>query len=152
MHAELALAPLLFMPARGGRRLARVNLLVAAACWAAGAAVVLLFSFTTRSELGLLSRAFSSVAWLACSGLLSLAARAPDGWLPRARVLLLCTFGLPPLWHYLALEYGGASALHLRPLSPNWSLAAGELNPWLLLPAGLVCWAAALAWPERRPA
>ena len=47
VHVQFALAPLLFLPARGGRGVAASNLASAAACWAAAFAVVSLFSFAT---------------------------------------------------------------------------------------------------------
>jgi hypothetical protein len=150
IHAELALVPLLYLPVRGGRREALSNLCAALACWAAGSAVVLLFSFASMHEV-FATRTLSAAAWLAGAGLLALAARG-DGWVARARVLLLCAFGLPPLWHYLALEYGGATATHLRPLSPGWSLASDDVTLWPLLLAGALCWVAALVIPARRTA
>jgi hypothetical protein len=148
IHAELALVPLVFFPVRGGRCEALGNLAAALACWAAGTAVVLLFSFAAMHDVyG--TRALSAAVWLAGSGLMALAARG-EAWVLRARVLLLCAFGLPPLWHYLALEYGGATATHLRPLSPGWSLATQDVTLWPLLLAGALCWVAALVIPSRR--
>jgi hypothetical protein len=149
IYAELAVAPLLFFPLRGGRKEALGNLCSALACWSVGTAVVMLFTFASTAEAAIETRVLSAAVWLAASGLLSLAARS-EGWVVRARVLLLCAFGLPPLWHYLALEYGGTTATHLRPLSPAWSLASGDVTLWPLLLAGGLCWVAAFAIPERR--
>lgn len=149
IHAEFALVPLLFFPGQGGRASALSNFTSALACWAAGSAVVLLFTFASMRDAAFETRALSACVWLAGSGLLSLAARG-QGWIRRARVLLLCAFGLPPLWHYLALEYGGATATHLRPLSPSWSVAGADVTLWPLLLAGALCWIAAFVIPERR--
>ncbi len=65
----------------------------------------------------------------------------------RARVGVLAVFALPPLWHYLLLEYAGASALHLRALSPNWALASGDISLWWLGAGGVAAWIAAFALP-----
>jgi hypothetical protein len=150
IHAELALMPLLFLPVRGGRAEAVSNLTAAAACWAAAGAVVMLFSFASMGDLALSTRGLSAAGWLACGGMLSLAARGERRWVGSARILLLCAFGLPPLWHYLALEYGGASAVHLKPLSPGWAIATQDVTLWPLLTAGVLCWVAAFAIPDRR--
>ncbi|MCB9895490.1 MAG: hypothetical protein H6839_13665 [Planctomycetes bacterium] len=152
IHAELALAPLLFRPALGDRRKAFENLASAAACWGAGGAVVLLFSFASMHDLAWQTRPLSAGVWLAVSGILSLGARFGPGWAARGRVLLLCAFGLPALWHYLMLEYGEASADSLTSVSPSWALATNDVSYWPLLLAGVVTWAAALALPSRRSA
>lgn len=149
VHAEFALAPLLYIPACGGRGKAVGNLASAAACWTAASSVTLLFSFCALADLGLDTRALSAAVWLAVSGLLALGARFGRRWVLGGRVLLLCGFGLPPLWHYLLLEYVGASGNHLTPLSPNWALAAQQADWWPLLLAGGLCWAAALVLPDR---
>lgn len=152
IHAELALAPLLFMPALGARGKALGNLSVAGACWAAGTAVVLLFSFASAGDTGWATRGLSASVWLASGGLLSLAARAGSGWVARARVTLLALFGLPPLMHYLMLEYSGASGLPLKAISPNWSLATDDVSLWPLIVLGLIAWVCAIAWPDREAA
>jgi hypothetical protein len=149
IHIELALAPLLFFPLNGAREKALSNLAAAIACWAAGAAVVLLFSFASMGDEGRDTRALSAVVWLASAGLLSLAARRGMHWVGRARVVLLVMFGLPPLWYYVALEYGGASLSRLKALSPSWGLATGDVTLWPLLLVGLTAWIAALALPKR---
>lgn len=149
IHAELALAPLLFMPVAGGRGKALTNLAAAAACTSAGAATVLLFSFAVMGGVGLDTRALAGVAWLAVSGLLALGARFGPHWVLRVRVLVLCAFGLPALWHYLLLEYAGASGGHLAALSPNWALATHSISLWPLLLAGALAWSGALALPDR---
>jgi hypothetical protein len=149
IHAEFALAPLLFLPARGPRAMVFNNLTVAAACWAAAAAVVALFSFASMNDFAWQTRGLSTAVWLACGGLLSLAARGEGRWIGRARILLLCAFGLPPLWHYLALEYGGASVTQLRPLSPSWAIGTPDVTLWPLVLAGGLCWVAAFAIPDR---
>jgi hypothetical protein len=147
IHAEVVLAPLLFMPYRG-RTGVFANLAGTVACWAAGAAVVMLFTFAAVGDVAFESRALSAAVWVVSGGTLSLAAR--KDWIGRARILLLCAFGLPPLWHYLALEYGGATATHLRALSPNWQLAAGDVVLWPLLLIGALSWIIAFVLPERR--
>ncbi|MCA8911158.1 MAG: hypothetical protein KDB82_05615 [Planctomycetes bacterium] len=152
IHAELALAPLLFVPVRGARSAVLSNLTAAAACWAAGGAVVLLFSFASMGSQGLDTRGLSAAVWLASAGLLSLAARGGPQWTGRARVALLALFGLPPLWHYLALEYSGASALRLKVFSPNWALATDDISLWALIVLGVVAWVAAAAPPGREKA
>jgi len=149
IHAELALAPLLYMPVVGGRGKALSNLAAAAACASAGAATVLLFSFASMGEVGLDTRALAGVMWLAVSGVLALGARFGARWVPRGRVLLLCAFGLPPLWHYLLLEYAGASGGQLAPLSPNWALATQNVSLLPLMLAGVLAWIGALALPDR---
>lgn len=149
VHAELGLAPLLFLPVGGGRTKALQNLAAAAACCAAGAAVVLLFSFSAMGDAGFATRALAGAVWLAVSGLLALGARFAPHWVWRGRLLLLCVFGLPPLWHYLLLEYAGASGGHLAGLSPNWALATRDISLWPLLLAGGLTWAGALAAPDR---
>lgn len=151
IHTELALAPLLFLPSVGGRKDALANLLSAAACWACAAACVLLFSFPSLAGVGWQTRGLGAAVWLFASGLLALAARGGGPWVARARAGMLAVFALPPLWHYLTLEYAGASALHLRVLSPNWAVAAGDVNPWWLAGIGLVAWVAAFAWRGGRP-
>lgn len=86
-------------------------------------------------------------------GLLAVGARLGRPWALRARVLLLCVFALPALAHYFALEYGGGSLLHLRPISPAWALAAGELDRSIcLLFAAVPLWATALALPSPKAA
>lgn len=149
IHAELALVPLLFLPRSGGRGKAMANLAAAAACCAAGAAVILLFSFAAPGDHGLQTRGLAASVWLAGSGLLALGARVGPRWVLRGRVLLLCAFGLPPLWHYLLLEYAGASGGHLAAFSPNWALATRAVSLWPLLLAGALAWAGALALPDR---
>jgi hypothetical protein len=149
IHASLAVAPLLFFPRRGGRLETLNSLCSALACWSAGVVVVLLFTFAARNEVGIGVHVLSFAAWFASAGLLAAAARGAN-WVFRARILLLCAFGLPPLWHYLALEYGGATATHLRPLSPNWQLAAHDIEFYPLLLLVALCWIAAFAIPERR--
>jgi hypothetical protein len=148
-HAWIGLAPVLFLPRRGGRTDCLGNLLAAAACWAAGLAAILCFSFAATTDRTWQFASIGGAAWLACGGALSLAARGRGRWVGTARVALLCAFSLPVLWHYLALEYGGASMLDLRPLSPNWMLAADEFNLWPMVIWGAVSSAAALALPER---
>ena len=150
MHLELALAPLLFLPVIGERKHAFTNLLAGAACWAAGGAVVLLFGFASMRDAGWDSRALSAVTWLAVSGLLALAARRDAVMVTRGRVLLLAMFGLPVLWHYLLLEYAGATGTHLRALSPNWSLLSQGVPLWPLALVGALCWIGAFALPDRR--
>lgn len=152
IHSELALAPLLFLPVIGNRGSVLPNLAAGAACWAAAAGVVLLFSFASMHDWGLETRTLSAGVWLACAGLLSLAARGGPNWVSRARVALMCLFGLPPLWHYLMLEYSGASGTRLIFLSPNWGLATNELTLWPLVVLGLVCLAVAVAIPNREHA
>lgn len=149
IHAELALAPLLFMPVAGGRGKALTNLVTAAACASAGAATVLLFSFASMGEVGLDTRAFAGSVWLAVSGPLALGARFGAHWVLRGRILLLCAIGLPALWHYLLLEYAGSSGGQLAPFSPNWALATQSVSLWPLLLAGALAWFGALALPDR---
>ena len=150
IHAELALAPLLFRPVVGDRVKAFSNLASAAACWAAGGAVVLLFSFASMHDLAWHTRGLSACVWLAVSGVLSLGARVEPRWVMRGRVLLLCAFGLPALWHYLMLESGEASAGRLTSVSPSWAIATDDVALWPLLIAGVLSWLAALALPDRR--
>lgn len=153
VHVQFALAPLLFLPVCGSRKSAASNLASAAACWASAFAVLSLFSFATMG--GGEAWGYGSISacvWLAASGVLSLAARFNARWVTRGRVLLLCAFGLPALWHYLMLEYGEASGERLRPLSPSWQLAVHDIHFHPLLVAGLLAWAAALAMPGRRQA
>lgn len=152
IHAEFALAPLLFLPVVGGRKVAATNLLAGAACFAAGGAVVLLFSFASMRGAGWDTRMLSACVWLAVSGLLALAARRDAVWVTRGRVLLLALFGLPALWHYFLLEYAGADGSHLRPLSPNWALATNDITLWPLAIIGVLCWIGAFALPDRRAA
>lgn len=150
IHAEFALAALLFLPAGGGRRCALENLANAAACFAAAGACVLLFSFSSAQGAGWQTRGLSAGAWLFATGWLSLAARGSRVWMARARVGVLSVFALPPLWHYLLLEYAGAGATHLRPLSPNWALAGDDITLWPLLVLGALPWAVAVALPAGR--
>lgn len=152
IHTELGLAPLLFLPVIGDRKIAVNNLLAGAACWAAGGAVILLFSFASMRGAGWDTRALSASVWLAVSGVLTLAARGGGVWVTRGRVLLLVVFGLPPLWHYLSLEYAGADGTHLRALSPNWSLVSNDVTLWPLAVVGVLAWIGAFALPDRRPA
>ena len=152
IHAELAMAPLLFLPVLGTRHSVLSNLTTGAACWAAAAAVVLLFSFASMGDLGWETRSLSAAVWLACVGTLSLAARVGSIWVGRTRVALLCLFGLPPLWHYLMLEYSGVSGARMKSLSPNWGLATHELTLWPLIVLGLLCIGVAVAIPNRERA
>jgi hypothetical protein len=151
IHAELAACVLLLLPRRGGSRGAvALNLAATLACFAAASACVLLLSFLDPGELPWQTRAGAFGAWMFAGGVLALGARLGSPWPSRGRILLLCLYGLPVLAHYIALEYAGASLLHLRPLSPSWALAAGELS-WLpLLPLSLLPWAGAFALPQRR--
>lgn len=153
LNAELTACVLLLYPARGRSRGAVMSSLLAAfACFFAASAVSLLLNFLAHRGLALASRPGALGAWLFCGGALALGARLGGGWVFRARLLLLVLFALPALGHYLALEYGGASLLHLRPWSPHWALAAGELS-WLpLLPASLPLWALAFALPLKKEA
>lgn len=148
LHAELAACVLLLFPGRG----VVGNLLSVTACFFVASAVALLLSFAAPGGPALESRAAALGVWLFCGGVLALGARLGGEWILRGRLLLLCLFALPALAHYLALEYGGASLLHLRPFSPNWALAAGQLS-WLpLLPASLLPWAAAFVLARYREA
>ena len=149
IHAELALVPLLYLPAAGGRGKALGNLASAGACGAAAGAVVLLFSFASTRELAWQSRSLAASVWLGVSGVLALGARFGTQWVVRARVVLLCAFGLPALWHYLALEYGQASVGHLTAVSPLWAVATDDVSLWPMLVAGLLTWLAAIILPDR---
>ena len=144
MHVQLGLAVFFARGRRVGQTtLSRSQLrqlaLEFAACWGATAAFVLLFCYLSQlGPFGFLALSF--VAWAAAFGACSVApARA-------VRVGLLVLWSTPPLLHYLALEYGGRSALHLAGLSPNWLLALypGIDWPWQALwPLALgaaVCW------------
>lgn len=148
IHAELALAPLLYLPVVGERRSALNNLLGGASCWAAGGAVVLLFGFAGGA--GWSTRALSACVWLAVSGVLAMGARRDAAMVQRGRVLLLALLALPALWHYLLLEYAGATGAHLRAISPNWGLATNQPALWPLLLIGTLCWVGAFALPTRR--
>lgn len=150
IHLELTLAPFLFIPVRGGRVNALSNLTNAIACFVVSSCCVLLFTFSALDDLAWQSRGLSAGAWVFAAGWLSLAARRSSAWVSRARIGVICVFALPLLWHYLVLEYAGASVLHLRALSPNWSLTAGELVSGALLVAGAPAWAAAFALPAER--
>ncbi|MCC7509952.1 MAG: hypothetical protein IT464_11370 [Planctomycetes bacterium] len=153
IHAELACCTLLFLPLGARTRGAAFrNLLAVAACFTAASASVLLLDFVARGGLPWQSRGGALGAWLFAGGAISLGARLGGSWVMRARVALLCMFALPPLAHYLALEYASASLLHLRPVSPSWALAAGTLSWWPLLPMALLPWAAALALPAPKQA
>jgi hypothetical protein len=154
VHVELALAPLFFLPlVSRGRDAAARNALNLAACAAVSAAVVALFSFLTREPVALETRAGALAAWVFAGGWLAFAASLGSAWVVRARVALVCVFALPPLWHYLALEYGGASLLHISWLSPSWAFARDALDWWPLLLAGLPAWLlAARPWPTRHAA
>ena len=150
IHAELALAPLLFLPLVGGRKQTFTNLVSLASSWAAGTAVVLMFGFASMREAGWDTRALSACTWLAVGGVLAFGARRDEWWVTRGRVLLIALFGLPVLWHYFLLEYAGASGIHFRPLSPNWSLVAEDIVLWPLALVGAICWIGAFALPDRR--
>lgn len=153
IHAELACCVLLFLPLCARTRGAALrNLLAVTACFAAASACVLLLHFVARGGLPWQSRGGALGAWLFTGGVISLGARLGGAWVMRARVALLCMFALPPLAHYLALEYASASLLHLRPVSPSWALAAGALSWWPLLPMALLPWAAVLALPAPKQA
>ncbi|MBX3459462.1 MAG: hypothetical protein KF696_05750 [Planctomycetes bacterium] len=154
LHTELACCALLLLPAVGTRRATVLrNLLIVLACFAAASACVMLLHFAARGDLPLQTRLGAFGAWMFAGAWLSLGARLGRDWLARARLLVLCVFALPALAHYLALEYGGSSLLHLRPVSPNWSLAVGDPNACiLLLWAALPLWALALALPPAKAA
>lgn len=144
---ELGLAPLvlLFKPGRGAATLAS-NFSAFAACWACASAVVLLFSFATPLSVGLQTRSLSLCAWLAASGVLAFAASVGRHGQSVARPLLLAAFALPPLFHYLSLEYSGRSQEGMAVLSPHWLLAMGQAgHNWGLAAAGVAGWAAAAA-------
>lgn len=147
VHLEIALA-VLAVPARPGRALASwlVNFSTWAACWAACSATVLLFEFASAEGPGLATRTLSLSAWLAAGGALALGAALSRQGSHRARVLLLCLFALPALFHYLGLEYSGSSQAHLQSLSPHWLLALDRLGmAWWLAGGGVAAWLGALA-------
>jgi hypothetical protein len=150
VHAEFAACVLLLFPRRGNaRKIAALNLLNVAACFAAASACVMLIRFAALGDLPWQTRAGALAAWAFAGGVLALGARVGADWVARARIAVLCVFAVPALAHYLALEYAGASLLHLRGLSPSWAFAAGELS-WLpLLPAGVLPWVLAFALPAR---
>jgi hypothetical protein len=151
IHAELAACVLLLFPRVEANRAAVArNLLWTLACFAAASAVVMLLHFAARENLPLHSRPAALGAWMFAGGVLALGARLGGVWTLRLRLALLAIFALPALAHYLALEYAGASLLHLRGWSPNWALAADRLS-WLpLLPAAALPWAAALALKDAK--
>ncbi|MBX3474975.1 MAG: hypothetical protein KF754_11375 [Planctomycetes bacterium] len=156
LHLELALGVLL-VPYRAGRdrRHLALNFATWAGCWGATSAAVLLFSFVDPLPAALHARALSLCAWLAAGGAAALACCiSPDGAM-RARMAVAAVFGLPALFHYLGLEYAGASQLPMAGFSPHWLLAQGRIGPaWWLGGAGITAWLAALALclRARRPA
>lgn len=149
---ELALAPLMFLPATGrDRAVVASNAAWFVACWLACSAAVMLLEFASPGSPALATRPLSVSAWLAAGGALALsAAISPQG--PRTvRPLLLALFGLPALLHYLSLEYAGASQAGLAAVSPHWLLARGETGmAWWLGGLGLLCWVATAAICLRR--
>lgn len=156
VYLEMALAPLVLAP-RTGRDTATVaaNLAGTAACWIAASAAVLLFTYLSPTSFGLDSRVLSLCAWLAAGGILAAAATMGPRARESARVLVIATFTLPALFHYLSVEYSGASQFALASVSPHWLLARGVLEPsWWLAGAGFAGWAAAaiLCLARRRPA
>lgn len=156
VYLELALAPLVLCP-KPGRESAIVlgNLLHFAATWLAASACVLLFSFAGADSPAWQTRLVSLCAWLAAGGLLALGAALSPAGPARVRPLLLALFGLPLLFHYIGLEYAGASQSHLAALCPHWLVWRGDYGPaWVLMALGLAGWlgAGGLCLWKRRPA
>jgi hypothetical protein len=156
VHIELALPLLVLAPVHHSSSAAKRawRLLWAAACMLAGSATLFAFSFVSTSPFPLQTRGLCAAAWVASCGVTCLGAalegRMGGPWLVRARVAWLCVAALPALWHYFALEYATKSLLHLRPLSPQWLLAAypdadwETFTYWPLLALGGGTWLAAL--------
>jgi hypothetical protein len=156
VYLELALAVLIPLPKPGRERATFVaNAAGVAACAAAASAAVLLFGYLTTTSPGLDTRPLCFSAWFAAGGVLAGAAALGPGPRESARVLLLAVFALPALFHYLSLEYSGASQLPLAHLSPPWLLALGRPGfAWWLIGVGALGWisSAALCLWKRRPA
>jgi hypothetical protein len=155
VYIELALPLLVLAPVPFKQRSeACVATLWAVACMLAGSATLFAFSFVSTSPFPLQTRGLCAAAWVASCGVTCLGAalegRMGGPWLVRARVAWLCVAALPALWHYFALEYATKSLLHLRPLSPQWLLAAypdadwETFTYWPLLALGGGTWLAAL--------
>lgn len=155
VYIELALPLLVLAPVPFKQRSeAYVATLWAVACMLAGSATLFAFSFVSTSPFPLQTRGLCAAAWVASCGVTCLGAalegRLGGPWLVRARVAWLCVAALPALWHYFALEYATKSLLHLRPLSPQWLLAAypdadwETFTYWPLLALGGGTWLAAL--------
>jgi hypothetical protein len=153
VYLELAVAVLIPSPTPGrDRATLAANAAGMAACAAAAGAAVLLFGYLTTTTPGLDTRPLSLSAWLGAGGVLAGAAALGRGARESARVLLLATFGLPALFHYLSLEYSGASQIWLANLSPHWLIALGRPGPaWWLVGVGALGWliAAVLSFRKR---
>lgn len=149
LYIELALPVLLFVPvAQRGRAQALQALSLAAACWAASAAVIAAFTFAGGREQFLQTRPSSAMGWLLVCGLISWGAQLSATWRERMRLLALVLLALPPLWHYFGLEYSGKSLLALREYTPVWAATGGGLS-WLA--GGIGCAAFAGAMFTARP-
>jgi len=147
IHVELALPVLLLIQPLPQRRFdCALALINACACFCCTSAALLTMAFISSPELILRTRLLGASSWLAAGGLQLLGAaldtRLDGFWRSRIRVGWIALTGLPVLWHYFALEYSQKSLLHLRPLSPNWLLAAspdagvGVIECWPLLLIG----------------